>query len=172
MKAALLIGGSSVVAPYNPKDYDIYCVINLGIVEVGEAGCDIWFSGLNHNHHYCKGEGKKWKKMVRTSVEDNLRFEYPKEWNSRVEFANTRAYKLLRDRVGRPKKPTTGLAAINELLVRGYEVYTTGFDFYTTPNRFTKGGVWKAHDLEKEKEIYEGWMDKGQVVELPCPSYT
>lgn len=167
MTTALIIGGGSHVSSFNREDYDLLCVVNLGIKEFDTV--DIWISGLIDIEQQRElAKDKHFKLLLRTNVEDkSFVHRYPIEFNDRVVYMDSSKYKVLRDRF-RPKKPTTGVAGIWYLLDKCTTVYYTGFDSYRTPNRFypNENHVAENHNFDKERDLLEVWKSQFNLIEL------
>ena len=167
MTTALIIGGGMNVSPYNREDYDLLCVVNLGIQEFTHV--DIWVSGLvDIEQQRALMKGREVGMLLRVHTEDlHWINKYPIELHSKVVVMDSDRYKALKN-FYRPKKPTTGVAGIWYLMEKCDTVYYTGFDGYETPNRFNliEGHTAENHNFSKDKIMLDVWSKNANLVKL------
>ena len=166
----LVVGNAEIKKEKNLKKYDCIVRLNLGAQEVP---IDIWVDNLLFGQHRDLKQYPEVDGILRLNAEkQGVRLKnVPTQILNKCYFWNSTEYEKMRieNRFNiKGHKPTTGFGTIYWFLTHTKCTITvTGFDFFQSPNMYTKltyGNAKKfnatAHDMELEQKIIREWADR------------
>lgn len=168
-KSVLLVGNGEVINETNHSNYDCIVRMNLGGIE---KPCDVWINNLVYKGHSSLRFIPNVDKILRLNCEKNgTRLKrIPKVLENRdIWYWNVNEFNKMCSKLY--ERPTTGIISIYFLrFVCNSNVTVTGFDFFSTRNRYTMEihhvnnlPAYPCHNMSLEKQIITDWANEGKI---------